>query len=689
MNHLHNQTSPYLLQHANNPVEWYPWGAEALERAKKENKPILLSIGYAACHWCHVMAHESFADSEIAAIMNQHFINIKVDREERPDLDKIYQTAQQLLNHRSGGWPLTAFLSPQDQVPFFIGTYFPKEARYGLPAFKSVLQNIADYFHTHPEAITQHNLRIKQILADLHAYTKSIEPLTSLPFTLAYTELKTAYDPKYGGFTAAPKFPHPSYIEQLLHYWFSYQKEEDTENSKSALAMATNTLKQMALGGIYDQLGGGFFRYSVDQYWMIPHFEKMLYDNAQLLSLYTHAWQITGQSLFKQIANSTADWVLREMQATTGGYFCSLDADTEGIEGKTYYWQPAEIQNLLSEQEYKILSAYFCLNKPANFDHNWHLYIDQDIPQLAKNLAIEEEVISQEIDNAKAKLFAARQSRPQPACDNKILTSWNGLMIKAMATAGKILQRPDLIQSAQAAVNFIYNTLWQNNHLLATYKDGKAHLNAYLDDYAFLIQGILALLESQWNDQHFNFALQLTDRMLELFFDDKNAGFYFTSHDHETLIQRSKPLLDEAIPSGNGIAALVLIRLGHLLGEPRYLAAAEDTLKMSWQSIKQSAHNYGSLLWALEEILSPPELSILCLPKENSPAENLSDWQSAMQNTYHPHRIGLLLFEDQASQYPSLSGYRCLDNKITAYICRGSHCSAPISNFKEFNPTIS
>ena len=686
MNHLHDQTSPYLLQHSANPVEWYPWGPEALERAKHENKPILLSIGYSACHWCHVMAHESFEDKETAAIMNQHFINIKVDREERPDLDKIYQTAQQLLNQHSGGWPLTAFLSPGNQVPFFIGTYFPKEAHYGLPAFKKLLQEIVQYFHSNHEEITQHNAQVQRILDGFCIYEKSTDPFMHAPFELAYHALKEAYDPEYGGFTDAPKFPHPTYIEQLFHYYFTDKNLHNTEKTELALSMAIGTLNKMASGGIYDQLGGGFFRYSVDQYWMIPHFEKMLYDNAALLPLYNYAWQITQDPLFKQIAFDTANWILRDMQSPEGGYYSALDADSEGVEGKTYYWQPSAVKALLSENEYIVIEHFFGLDKPENFEHNWHLYVCKEIPELAKKLALTEDTIQQVITSAKIKLFAARQQRIQPACDNKILTSWNGLMIKGLAIAGRILNRDDLIHSAQAAVNFIQITLWQNNRLLATYKDKKAHLNAYLDDYALLIQGILALLETRWNNQHFNFALQLTESMLNLFHDAENGGFYFTSHDHETLIQRNKPLIDDAMPSGNGVAALVLIRLGHLLGEPRYLAAAEDTLKMAWQTIKQSPHVYGSLLFALEEILAAPEIIILCVPNKNENEANLNiqAWQAASQQTYHPHRMCITFLENQPDLHPTLAYYRCIENKITAYVCQGTQCSAPMTDLQAF-----
>ena len=669
-NALVNEASPYLLQHADNPVHWYPWGEAAITKARHEDKPILLSIGYSACHWCHVMAHESFEDDETAKIMNEHFINIKVDREERPDLDKIYQMAQQLLTQRSGGWPLTMFLTPDDHLPFFGGTYFPLESRFGLPGFKELLVRVAQFYKDERESITKQNLSMRNTLVKMSTALKTDgkHELDSEPLSIAIRQLAENFDDKFGGFGEAPKFPHPMNIELLLRYHVHTQNKD-----AQALTMAQLTLRKMAQGGIYDHLGGGFCRYSVDEQWMIPHFEKMLYDNGPLLTLYSQAWQISKDPLFKTVAIETADWVMRDMQSDEGGYYSTLDADSEGVEGKFYVWTREELESLLEKQEYKLFAAHYGLDQGPNFEGEWHLRVVSDIESVAETLSMTIDQARQQLNQTKQKLLDVRNQRIWPGRDEKILTSWNSLMIKGMATAALTFDRIDYLDSAVRALEFIHNTLCRDNYLLATYKDGKAHLNAYLDDYAFLIDAILTMLESRWNTEWLTFAIKLADTLLEAFGDKDNGGFFFTSHHHEKLIQRSKPYMDDALPAGNGIAAYVLGRLGHLLGEERYTQASERSLKAAWPSILgyPSAHN--ALLLALEEYLKPPR-SIIIRGNEAS----MKTWQNKCRQLSSPFGSTLCIPKSKQSLPDSLSIYKPLENTV-AYICEGHQCSAPIT----------
>ncbi|HVJ11954.1 MAG TPA: thioredoxin domain-containing protein, partial [Burkholderiales bacterium] len=510
MNRLRGETSPYLQQHAANPVDWYPWGAEALERARAEDKPILLSVGYSACHWCHVMAHESFEDPAVAAVMNRLFVNVKVDREERPDLDQIYQTAHQMLAQRAGGWPLTMFLAP-DGAPFFGGTYFPKEPRYGLPGFPELCERVAEAWRGKRAAIAAQNAEVLQALGrTLPRPAAQARQLDAAPIKLLLDTLRANFDARHGGFGAAPKFPHPTDLELCL-------RQGESE-------IVFTTLTRMCEGGIYDQLGGGFCRYSVDARWMIPHFEKMLYDNGPLLGLLADAWLTSGDPLYAKCAAETAGWVMREMQSPEGGYYSSLDADSEGEEGKFYVWDRDEVQRLLTPEEYAATAAHFGLDQPPNFENrHWHLYVAQ--PGAA----------------AVAKLFAAREKRIRPGRDEKILVSWNALAIRGMARAGRALARPDWIASARRALGFIRAAMWREGRLLATYKDGKAHLNAYLDDYALLIGALLELMQEQFVPADLEWASALADVLLEQFEDAAAGGFFFTARDHESLILRPKP----------------------------------------------------------------------------------------------------------------------------------------------------
>ncbi|MGA7799820.1 MAG: thioredoxin domain-containing protein, partial [Gammaproteobacteria bacterium] len=663
------ETSPYLLQHAHNPVDWYPWGAEALEKARRENKPILLSVGYSACHWCHVMAHESFEDPDTARLMNSLFVNIKVDREERPDLDRIYQTAHMLLAQRPGGWPLTLFLTPDDQVPFFAGTYFPREPRHGLPAFKDLLERIAELSREREGDIRQQNQSLVAALQSLGgAGTEPGEP-GPMPLDVARQELERSFDDRLGGFGQAPKFPHATNMERLLRHWAGSVNQGQHEDRR-ALEMVTFTLRRMALGGIYDQLGGGFCRYSVDDRWMIPHFEKMLYDNGPLLALYAQAWAATNDPLFRRVAIETGHWVIRDMQSPAGGYYSSLDADSEGEEGKFYVWTDTEVRSLLNDDDYALFAARFGLDRAPNFEGKWHLHAYRELDELAREFKQPATELEQRLDTARQVLLDNRNRRVWPGRDDKILTSWNGLMIKGMAVAGRHLNQPEFVASAERALDFVRQTLWQDGRLLVTCRDGRAQLDAYLDDYVFMIDAILELLQARWRDGDLSFAIELADVVLA-HFRDPSGGFFFTADDHETLIQRPKPLADESTPSGNGVAAAVLGRLGHLLGDMRYLDAAADTLKAAWSTIEQAPFGHTALLLALEEYLFPPQILVL----RGAPSA-LWDWQDRAVRPYAPRRMTLAI-PDQARDLPGLLGERKARSEPVAYLCSGTVCSAP------------
>src|SRR5438105_2786181 len=575
-NRLANQTSPYLQQHAANPVDWYPWGPEALERARREDKPILLSVGYSACHWCHVMAHESFEDPEVAALMNRLFVNVKVDREERPDLDQIYQSAHQMLAQRPGGWPLNMFLAP-DGTPFFGGTYFPKAARFGLPGFAELCERIAAIWRDQQPEIASQNSEVRKALARTLPRRAAHRPEFSPDVLRALLDqLRASFDARFGGFGTAPKFPHPTDLELCLR--------------KGETDIAHTTLKRMCEGGIYDQLGGGFSRYSVDAQWMIPHFEKMLYDNGPLLALLADTWLASGDALFARCAAQTAGWILREMQSPEGGYYSSLDADSEHEEGKFYVWTREEVRSLLGADECRLFETQYCLDQPPNFENkHWHSRVSGP--------AGDERLLEQ----AKAKLFAAREKRVRPGRDEKILVSWNALAIRGMARAGRVFGRPEWTASARRALDFIRAKMWRGGRLLATYKDGRAHLNAYLDDYAFLLAALLELMQNQFSTEDLGFAEALAGVLLEQFEDPVAGGFFFTARDHERLIHRPKPGHDNATPSGNAVAAWALGRLAALTGNERHARAAQRTLELFYAPMRDYPAGFGAMTIALDE----------------------------------------------------------------------------------------
>jgi len=679
-NALANETSPYLLQHAHNPVQWYPWGKAALDKARRENKPVLLSIGYSACHWCHVMAHESFEDPATAGLMNRLFVNIKVDREERPDIDKIYQGAHSLLTQRPGGWPLTVFLTPDDTVPFFAGTYFPDTARHGLPAFRDLLQRIHTFLQDNEADIREQNNKLLAAIQPV-SHDSTAVTLDVLPLDSARQQLEQAFDAREGGFGSAPKFPHPGNIERLLRHWSGTRTAAGTRDQR-ALHMAVFTLEKMARGGLFDQLAGGFYRYSVDDRWMIPHFEKMLYDNGPLLALYAEACAATGNPLFERICRQTAAWVMAEMQAPHGGYYSSLDADSGGEEGRYYVWTPAEVQDLLPAQEYAIFARRYGLDRVANFEGQWHLHIYRTTAQLAEEFALAVTAIRQADERARSLLLTQRRQRVAPGRDDKILTAWNGLMIRGMAIASRHLDEPAWTESAEQALDFIRTTLWQDGRLLATCKDGHARLNAYLDDYVYLIDAILELLQVRWRAHELDFAIELAEVVLQ-HFQDPNGGFFFTSDDHEVLIQRPKPGHDDAIPSGNGIAARVLGRLGQLLGETRYLVAAEDTLKSSWPGIQDMPHAHASLLVALEETLYP--LQTIIIRGSDATARK---FRALATRPYAPRRQTLTIAENVAT-LPGLLAERTAAAQTVAYSCSGHRCGLPIQDADSFKANLS
>lgn len=676
-NHLANETSPYLQQHADNPVDWYPWGEEALKKAKETNKPILLSIGYSACHWCHVMAHESFEDEKTAELMNRLFINIKVDREERPDLDKIYQTALQILTHKSGGWPLTMFLTPDEHIPFFGGTYFPKRAGFGSASFKEVLQNVADHFQTHPKELKSFSVEFQNALQRLSETTvdKSLK-LNDEPLRVVRQKFNDSFDRVNGGFGGAPKFPLTTQLESLLQTWQAGKKrgEEDTE----ARTMVELSLEKMARGGLYDQLGGGFYRYCVDVAWIIPHFEKMLYDNAQLLPLYVHAAIATNNTLFKNTAITTAEWIIREMQSSEGAYYSTINADSEGEEGKFYYWDRDEIKAILSADEYAVIEKYFALDLPANFENHWHLQAPKALEDIASECNIDIDKAITLRKQAMATLYKIRDKRVHPDRDKKILTGWNGLMIKAMYIAGSHLKRPDFIASADQALDFIYKNLRDNQRLFATYKDGRAHLMAYLDDYAFMLEAVIQSLQTKWSDRYCQFAIELAEALCQYFFDEEQGGFYFTAHDHEALIQRQKPILDNATPAGNGIAAKAFLRLGYLLGNQRYLDVAQRTLQMAWQKIHEYPTACNSVLLSLEEVLTPPTIIIL-----RGDPDELASWQEAFYSHYLPHHLCFAI-PNNAVNLPESLQKPSEKAGVVAYLCQGWECRATAHSLEEF-----
>ncbi len=666
-NELNHCESPYLQQHATNPVHWLPFDENALEKARERQKPILLSIGYSACHWCHVMAHESFEDEQTAALMNQLFVNIKVDKEERPDIDRIFQTCHQILNQQSGGWPLTVFLDPDTLLPFFSGTYFPKAAKHGLPAFSTVLNTLSDLFQNQPEAIKHQNLELKQLLSKVaNPKVESEGLLSEEPVELALDQLEEDFDPVNGGFGKAPKFPLPTNLQRLL------RRYNGTPRDKTAQLMLRKTLDAMAMGGIYDQIGGGFFRYSVDARFEIPHFEKMLYDNGPLIALYAQARVLLKAPHYGTVAKESANWALKKMRHPKGGFYTSLDADSLGIEGKFYLWDIQEVKALLEPEAYELLTHVFNFHEPQNFKGLWHLHQVMPIAQL-------DEVDKSCLTEAKRLLLQTRRERIAPHKDEKILTGWNGLMSRGLALAGFLLHETTYTEAAERALLFIKDNLYVNQTLHACYKDNKAYNAAYLDDYAFVIDAILFQLQAKYNEDLFNFAITLADECLEKFYDSKNGGFYFTSEDHPAIITRQKIYSDEALPSGNGIMAFCLNRLGHLCRNMQYLEAAEKTLQSAWQHIEAQPLAHNSLLNALEELLNPPEIAMIFYKDE----ADLLPWRRAFVQHYNTHRLSIFISEAEQASHPCFKSFKTSGAEVTVYRCKDQYCKKSITELSE------
>ena len=669
-NRLASATSPYLRQHADNPVDWYPWGEEALERAQTENKPILLSIGYSACHWCHVMAHESFEDPAVAQAMNERFVNIKVDREERPDLDQIYQTAHALLTRRTGGWPLTVFLTPSGE-PFFAGTYFPKEGRYGLPGFLDILPQIENAYREKGTAIAEQSRHLADAMASLEPTQPTGAALPGRAPGVALAELKRSFDPVHGGFGGAPKFPHPAELEFCLR---AFGMARDAE----ALTIVRTTLARMAEGGINDHLGGGFCRYSVDAEWTIPHFEKMLYDNGPLLALYADLARASGDGAFGDVARAIVGWLVREMRAPDGTFWSSLDADSEGHEGKFYVWSPEEVRAIVSPPEWEVVAPYFGLDGPPNFEgRDWHLRVVESLGRVAQRLSISLPDAQTRLVGAKTALFAAREKRVHPGRDDKVLTAWNALTIAGLARAARAQNEPRWADLAIAALDGLTASAWRDGRLYATRRDSLATMNAYLDDYAYLLMAVIEVMQTRFRREDFELARALAGALLARFEDQKNGGFWFTSHDHEKLFHRTKPGRDGATPSGNGIAAQALTLLGHLASDAGYLGAAERTVRLFAPTLAQAPSGYSSMLTALEDLEAPPTSVLLA-----GDTHDARTWHEALERQYRPN---VHVFDLSALDWPppALVKGQKPERGAVAWVCRGTTCLPPIASLAE------
>ncbi len=673
MNRLADETSPYLRQHAANPVDWHPWGAEAIALARTLDRPILLSIGYSACHWCHVMAHESFEDEATAALMNRLFVNVKVDREERPDLDRVYQLAQQLLTQRGGGWPLTVFLAPDDLTPFFAGTYFPNRPRYGMPAFSGLLERVAAYYRDEREGVLAQNAALRGAFDDLQApAAEASETISAEPLALARQRLEAGFDDRFGGFGPAPKFPHATSIEFLLRTWRATASGPAPD--VKALAMATSSLRRMAEGGLFDQLGGGFCRYSVDPYWMIPHFEKMLYDNGPLLALCAEAAVATGDTLLRDAATATANWALGEMRAPGGGFFSALDADSEGQEGRFYVWRRDDVESLLESTEYRVFARRYGLDREPNFEGAWHLHAYVPMDRVAGELSLTRSQAGALLDSARAKLLAARAGRVRPGLDDKILTSWNALMIRGLAIAGRLLDAPQPVEAALGALDFLHAHSWRDRQLFASWKEGAARFPAYLDDHAFLLDALFEVMQSRFRANDLRFACEIADILLERFADRERGGFWFTAEGEDPPLHRPKSFADDAMASGNGVAAKALARLGWLTGETRYLDASEATIRAGFSAISRAPEAHGAMLVALEECLDPVEIVVI-----RGAAPDMEPWQSALARDYAPRRM-VMAIPSETSGLPEALASKQPRDRTVAYVCRGPVCSEPVSS---------
>jgi uncharacterized protein YyaL (SSP411 family) len=678
-NRLINETSPYLLQHAHNPVDWYAWGEEALARARTENKPILLSIGYSACHWCHVLAHESFENEETARLMNDNFINIKVDREERPDLDQIYMNAVQMMTGH-GGWPMTVFLTPEG-VPFYGGTYFPPVDRYNMPGFPRVLLGVAEAYRTKQDEVTQTAVQMLGELRRMGAARESgemptVEMLDEISRTIA-----RGYDQRYGGFGRAPKFPPAMTLEFLLRHYAR-------TNDQKSLEMVEHTDRRMAEGGMYDQLGGGFHRYSTDERWLVPHFEKMLYDNALLSRHYLHVYQQTKNEFYKRILTETLDYVVREMTDSSGGFYSTQDVDSEGHEGKFFVWTPAEIEQVLGKEDAALFNAYYDVTPQGNFEGQNILNVRSSMEEVAKKAGVTLECLQEALVRGRSELFTVRERRIKPARDEKILTAWNGLMLASFAEAAAVLERPDYLAVARKNAQFVLDSLRRDRLLLRTHKDGQAKLNGYLEDYAFFADGLIALYESTGETLWLEEARAITDRMIEEFWDSDEGGFFYTGVSHEELIVRSKDYFDNATPSGNSVAAEVLLHLSVLTGNEEYARLAVTLFRLMRDTATRYPSAFGRLLGAVDFYLSSPkEIAVIGV-------RDAADTQALLREIwqrYLPNRVITQAAEGDTratEAVPLLRERNMIEGKATAYVCHHYTCRKPVTTAAELGQQL-
>ena len=667
-NRLINETSPYLLQHAHNPVDWYPWGEEALAKARDEKKPILLSIGYSACHWCHVMEHESFENEDIAALMNENFVNIKVDREERPDLDQIYMNAVQMMTHH-GGWPMTVFLTPEG-VPFYGGTYFPPEDRYNMPGFPRVLISLAEAYRDRPDDVTETAASVVKELQRLNAARESTELLAPELLDAAYRGIIKNYDQVHGGFGGAPKFPPAMTLEFLLRTYHRTGRPQ-------ALEIVAHTLRKMAEGGIYDQLGGGFHRYSTDARWLVPHFEKMLYDNALLSRIYLHYYQLTREEWARRIAEGILDYVTREMTDSAGGFYSTQDADSEGEEGKFFVWTTDEIMSLLGEEDARLFTSYYNASEGGNFEGKNILNVTRALEDVAAENKVPIDELVAALKRSRAKLFEVRERRIKPGRDEKILTAWNGMMLESFAEAAAIFEREDYLAFARRNARFALDNLRSNGLLLRTYKDGTAKLNAYLEDYAFLTDGLLTLYEVSGELEWFEEALAIVKTMIEEFWDEQEGGLFFTGMSHEALIVRSKDYFDNATPSGNSVAAEVLLRLATLTDNEDYRSRAVSILRQVAEPMKRYPSGFGRMLGALDFHLgTPKEIAIIGDPRSGEThALRQEVWKH-----YLPNKVVTQSAPGETEELiPLLRDRGLVSGRPTAYVCEHYVCREPVN----------
>ena len=672
-NRLINETSPYLLQHANNPVDWHSWGPEALELARSEDKPILLSIGYSACHWCHVMERESFEDEAIAALMNERFVSIKVDREERPDLDAVYMEAVQMLTG-SGGWPMTVFLTPQGQ-PFYGGTYFPPVDRQNMPGFPRLLLSVSEAYRTNPEEIQRVTKELQERMGRTGQLPKDGGEINEDVLHQAYSALATAFDYQNGGIGAAPKFPQPMTQEFLLRH--HHRGFKDT--SARSLEMVNLTLEKMAYGGIYDQIGGGFHRYSTDGFWLVPHFEKMLYDNALLAKLYLHGFQATGRGLYRRVTEETLDYVLREMTGPHGGFYSSQDAESEGVEGKFFVWTPEEVHAVLGEDQGNLVGGFFGLTEAGNFEGKTIFNVPQPPEDFSQEYGIPLEQLMDTVQAAKKALLLAREERVHPMRDDKVLSSWNGLMLRALAEAGAVLGREDYLDAARKNADFLLTNLFDGNRLLRTYRDGHAKLLGYLEDHAFVADGLLALYEATFEGRWLGQAAALADSMIQLFWDEDIGGFYDTGADHEDLVVRPRDTFDNAQPCGGSVAADVLLRLAVLTGNQDYSEKGAKPLAALQQLMARAPSGFGQWLGAVDFHLAQPKEIVIIGPAGDPATKRLME---TVYGSFLPNKVvaGTDPGQENAGlELPLLEDRGMVEGRPTAYVCQNYACQLPVT----------